>query len=520
MPFLKLMPMQGRLYALRRQFFLQAAYTLTSAAMMGSSIGLVLYQSQQLQNLNTFHRHSSGTTLHTSDASVPTPSSPPSSASSSATTTLPFLVLTQLQSMWFPLALWCCSLAFASSYLGSPGAGLVPERMSARTGVLVSQGMFAVFWVLLGCMQQVQEMLRVAFWSAAAVARDVALQYAEDPHQSTATATAPPLPLSLSSSTLTTALEDQSFSTMSSFSSSSSFLLNDPHEFWQRARVPWWIVWHMAIVLLGLSTGLLTSCSYQLEGELYTAYDDELERMAEEEAEAECDEKSKEKKHGEQGSSRAMAETKTKHGGAPGDLLIGEEDKDEAEVEGSDRELQRALNNKESSPPPPLLLLHHLQQQQQQQPQSSSRPQHSIIIPVTTTTRTMSRTSDHSSSIFHCSLLSRAQRVFLAGLLLTLLIVQVCMFQWMVKTDYQHQRQQRLYYEHAHEYPDHQSQQGQQQQQQQQHHHRDWHGEQWLHAPMTFGLFFGVAMLVLGARLYPKRQLGFSSTQIMSPYGV
>ncbi|KAF9976747.1 hypothetical protein BGZ73_007972 [Actinomortierella ambigua] len=393
--------------------------------------------------------------------------------------------------MWFPLLLWSSSLAFAS-YLGSRRAGWVPERIPAKTAILASQGMFVVFWILLGCIQQVQEMVNVSFFRAAIQQQQ--LQQQQYAYSSLSSSSSPPT----FPATVLEQGDNQLFSTTPSSSSPSAPVsFRDSYEFLHTARVPLWIVWHMAIVLLGLGTGMMTSCAQQLESDLYAAYYDEQDQDT---AEAVmCDEPSKGGSHGmsEAWWSRGVASAGCARGG--NDCLSD----DRALCQGGEGE--EALKTEPPLAQASCTLVHprclidgHPQQQQQQ-------------ATTVTMTMTMAKSTMHTTaaatrstriirdsasiSIFRSPLLSRPQRVFLAVLLFALQMGLASVFHWMVKVD-------RL--QSWHDQPP-------------QHHSsaEDEDYQSYLHSPTlssaspspaTFGMFVAVVIMAIGARLLPRQQ--------------
>ncbi|KAF9920070.1 hypothetical protein FBU30_010205 [Linnemannia zychae] len=237
----------------KRMFFL-AGYSLTSAALMGSSIGLLIYQSRQFYFLHRFshtnqmfhHHHHDNHFKHggNQDTSGQLDQKWDSSDDSS-------FVHDQhsrhfhdnhghqhksLQSLffstWLPILIWFGSLLTSSVLIAF--RKWVPRVISPRTGILVSQSIFAFFWILLGAMQEVQEHLM----SQQRLARSV------DP--------------------IAEAMDD-------------SNQFDVAYEARTEIRAMMWplgTVWYLTVILLGLATGLLTASSSQMEKQLQSEFDE------------------------------------------------------------------------------------------------------------------------------------------------------------------------------------------------------------------------------------------------------
>ncbi|KAF9351126.1 hypothetical protein BGX26_010796 [Mortierella sp. AD094] len=239
---------------LLRSKFILTAYSLTGAALMGSSIGLVAYQSRQFFFLSRVSRHNLvhppyhpgqfhprphgygdyGFNHTYGDQPPPPPYHQPPPPpyhqhdqhhqhhhhyfrhplwSFFLSTCLPVLV-------WIGTLFLCAMLINSRKW--------VPKVISARTGNLLSQLMFSVFWIILASIQEVQERL---------VAQRRSL---------------------MELNPIAEAMEDTTH-------------IDVVHEFKERISslvIPLSTIWYLAVVILGVATGLLTTCSNLLERQL------------------------------------------------------------------------------------------------------------------------------------------------------------------------------------------------------------------------------------------------------------
>ncbi|KAG0039730.1 hypothetical protein BGZ82_006882 [Podila clonocystis] len=222
--------------------FYFTSYSFTGAAIMGSSVGLVVYQSRQFSTLSRLdypsrqHTQPSELSFTFSGASLPYPSP--------ATTGTP--LFTTFVS-WLPYLVWILSLFASSLFVRRTW---IPKQISPRTGILASQVIFGVVWVLLGSVQEALETF----------VRD-------RNHRLDSTAVAPMDdvngrgPGSLYAKAGQTSTLDQ----------------NSLYNIY--SMTPLCIVWYGAIVALGVATGLLTTSSAICEQQLIHEYED---RMAQE----------------------------------------------------------------------------------------------------------------------------------------------------------------------------------------------------------------------------------------------
>ncbi|KAG0034199.1 hypothetical protein BGZ82_005842 [Podila clonocystis] len=235
---------------LARSLFLLTAYSLTGAALMGSSIGLVVYQSRQFFFLNRLSRH---------DLTSHLPSDP------LFNTTFPdpgahlhhnhhghghghghrhhrrlkYLMF----STWLPVLVWVLSLISAIVLITR--RKWVPKIMSAKSGILMSQAIFSLFWVLLGSIQEVQEKLII---QRTALARGESSVVQEPTHGLTGEGGLP---------------------------------IDIPYLARSKIRamlVPLCLVWYLAVVLLGVATGMLASSSSIMERRLAKAYHEAIDQ--------------------------------------------------------------------------------------------------------------------------------------------------------------------------------------------------------------------------------------------------
>lgn len=218
---------------------------------MGSSIGLVVYQSRQFFFLNRLSRH---------DLTSHSPSNP------LFNTTFPdpgahlhhnhhgqghghghghghrrrikYLIF----STWLPVLVWILSLI--ATIVLITRRKWVPKIMSAKSGILMSQAIFSLFWVLLGSIQEVQEKL---IMQRTALARGESVLQ-EPTHGLTGEGGLP---------------------------------IDIPYLARSKIRamlIPLCLVWYLAVVLLGIATGMLASSSSIMERRLADAYHEAVDQ--------------------------------------------------------------------------------------------------------------------------------------------------------------------------------------------------------------------------------------------------
>ncbi|KAG0001510.1 hypothetical protein BGZ65_003426 [Modicella reniformis] len=248
---------------LSRSLFILATYSLTGAAMMGSSVGLVVYQTRQFFFLNRITRldllypedhHSLSlspdiTSIDRFDSSShPLPSHKHF---------YPHSLRSVLLSVWLPVFIWL-GVLFLSSILISRRKW-VPTVISARSGILISQVVFTFLWINLGAVQEVQEQLITKLGSA---------------------------------------FKGMDKGLMGGVNQA---LLEVGTQI-RTIMVPLCMIWSITVILLGGATGLLTASSSLLEKQLEEAYEDaqleeELERLGTKlgEEEGYCNRQEKEK---------------------------------------------------------------------------------------------------------------------------------------------------------------------------------------------------------------------------------
>ncbi|KAG0293109.1 hypothetical protein BGZ97_005416 [Linnemannia gamsii] len=219
---------------------------------MGSSIGLVIYQSRQFYFLHRFsrsdemyphyhrgHEHGHGRfgnrdnqTFDGQEQSLNNGYDPsahgqyPHHRFHSGPGGHHRSLQTLFFSTWLPILVWFTSL-LTSSYLIA-ARKWIPRALSPRTGILVSQCIFALFWILLGAMQGL------------------------DP--------------------IAAAMED----------SNQFDVLFELKEQIRSMIVPLCTVWYLTVILLGSATGLLTASSSLLEKQLQYEYDEAVYEQEEE----------------------------------------------------------------------------------------------------------------------------------------------------------------------------------------------------------------------------------------------
>ncbi|KAI7829828.1 hypothetical protein BC939DRAFT_440761 [Gamsiella multidivaricata] len=217
---------QGYLYNHRdlatrsKQLFHLTAYSVTGAALMGSSIGLVVYQRRQLSILNS--------------TAGPIASSP-SSPSPVTTTTLLQQLYTFVLSTWLPFLIWWLALMTTSIFIRS--RKVVPSVLSARTAILTSQAAFVVFWVILAAVQEVEEKLVSKAWEQQETesygAQDRTMQY-------------------------------------DGMAQERALLISETSV--SKSMQAVCVLWYLAVAVLGIATGLLTTSSSILEEQLESEY--------------------------------------------------------------------------------------------------------------------------------------------------------------------------------------------------------------------------------------------------------
>ncbi|KAF9546067.1 hypothetical protein EC957_010203 [Mortierella hygrophila] len=248
----------------KRMFFL-ASYSLTGAALMGSSIGLVIYQSRQFYILHRFSRseemhprHHHGRFHdfnnnqelegHDQDMNSNINHDPsmhgqyPHPRFHGGGHGHHRSLQSLFFSTWLPIIVWLTSLLTSSFLIAT--RKWVPRAMSARTGVLVSQCVFALFWILLGAMQEVQERLVAERRAARTMGMNPIAAAMEDSNQ---------------------------FDVMFELKEQIRSMI-----------VPLCTVWYLTVILLGSATGLLTASSSLLEKQLHGEYDEAVYEQEEE----------------------------------------------------------------------------------------------------------------------------------------------------------------------------------------------------------------------------------------------
>ncbi|KAG0086339.1 hypothetical protein BGZ93_010222 [Podila epicladia] len=238
------MPLHPPSKRLAQSLFVLTAYSLTGAALMGSSIGLVVYQSRQFFFLNRLSRHDL-TSHPPSDplfnTSVPDPGAHlhhnhhghEHGHGHRHHRRIKYLIF----STWLPVLVWVLTLI--TTIVLVTRRKWVPKIMSAKSGILMSLAIFSLFWVLLGSIQEVQEKLIV---QRTALARGEINILQGPTHGLTGEGGLP---------------------------------IDIPYLARSKIRamlVPLCLVWYLAVVLLGIATGMLASSSSIMERRLADAY--------------------------------------------------------------------------------------------------------------------------------------------------------------------------------------------------------------------------------------------------------
>lgn len=123
----------------------------------------------------------------------------------------------------------------------------MPKIMSAKSGILMSQTIFSMFWILLGSIQEVQEKLII---QRTALARgDNSSGVVQEPTQGITGEGGLPI--------------DVPYLTRSKV---------------RAMLVPLCLVWYLAVVLLGVATGMLASSSSIMEKRLADAYHEAVDQ--------------------------------------------------------------------------------------------------------------------------------------------------------------------------------------------------------------------------------------------------
>ena len=237
---------------LARSFFVLTAYSLTGAALMGSSIGLVVYQSRQFFFLNRLSRHDL-TSLPPSDPLFNTTFPNPGARlhhnhhghghghDYRHHRRIKYLIF----STWLPVLVWVLTLI--STIVLVARRKWVPKIMSAKSGILMSQTIFTMFWILLGSIQEVQEKLII---QRTALARgDNSGDIVQEPTQG--------------------------------LTGEGGLPIDGPYLARSKIRamlVPLCLVWYLAVVLLGVATGMLASSSSIMEKRLANAYHEAVDQ--------------------------------------------------------------------------------------------------------------------------------------------------------------------------------------------------------------------------------------------------
>ncbi|KAG0066434.1 hypothetical protein BGZ92_005338 [Podila epicladia] len=220
------------------------SYSFTGAAIMGSSVGLVVFQSRQF---NTLSRLDHSSRQHTEPSELSSTFSGASSLSHPSPSALTGTSLFTAIVSWLPYLVWILSLFATSLFVRRTW---IPKQISPRTGILASQVLFGIVWVLLGSVQEALETFvqeRNHLDSALAPTDDV------NGHG----------PGSLYAKAGQTSILDQ----------------NSLYSMYTVTMTPLCIVWYGAIAALGVATGLLTTSSAIYEQQLIREYED---RMAQE----------------------------------------------------------------------------------------------------------------------------------------------------------------------------------------------------------------------------------------------
>ncbi|KAF9098768.1 hypothetical protein BGX27_000744 [Mortierella sp. AM989] len=234
---------QQEIHALSKRLFYLTAYSFTGAALMGSSIGLVVYQSQQIFFLNNL-----GSSLNTGVFDHSEYTSAAKFRSTSEATETKEITADTLQrfvsfllSIWLPLSIWL--VALLSTSLFARFRTIVPRTVTPRTAILTSQAVFALFWIISGGLQEVEEKVS---------------KFARSSSSSSSSDNEP-----------RTEIEDQARETYDNINEQEFALWSQNI---QSTLVSLCLVWLIAVVLLGVATGLLTTSSTVLERQLERKY--------------------------------------------------------------------------------------------------------------------------------------------------------------------------------------------------------------------------------------------------------
>ncbi|GJJ69058.1 hypothetical protein EMPS_01404 [Entomortierella parvispora] len=254
------------------------AYSLTSAVMMGSSVGLVILQNHQLLFLNGLLTFSFSSAPSTSEHSLSTTTTAATTSATEAIATA-FMAgfwrfATFTVSAWIPLLVWFLSLLISALWThqyfarSSPKASSDSSSSLLKTGrkvaaggksqkaftprmvILASHILFSFFWVILAAVQEVEEQ---RMRTSARGGRTQMQTPSQEQHHSTYRPYVPQTPSTSTTTTMMLSPEEQQALTLANAIDGSMIVY------------PLCIVWLSAVVLLGMATGLMVSSSAVLE---------------------------------------------------------------------------------------------------------------------------------------------------------------------------------------------------------------------------------------------------------------
>ncbi|KAF9939518.1 hypothetical protein BGZ65_010270 [Modicella reniformis] len=202
----------------------------------------------------------------------PTSSSPPSSSTTtsleSSSSTLrhfgSFLLL-----MWLPLTVWFLSMTICTLWIKY--RKIVPQTLTPRNAILLSQGIFTLFWIILGAVQEVQERLSFSYSSFSRITGLTPPSWGVEESSLVPSSSMDPMDCGRARATAAAAAQDIPLSILLG-SSSAQQQQQQQQQGILTLLTPLCVAQYVAIVLLGIATGLLTTSSTILEEQMEIDY--------------------------------------------------------------------------------------------------------------------------------------------------------------------------------------------------------------------------------------------------------
>ncbi|KAI8348903.1 hypothetical protein B0O80DRAFT_461343 [Mortierella sp. GBAus27b] len=179
-----------------------------------------------------------------------------------------------LQMMWLPLTVWLLSMITCTWWIRYHRT--IPRTLSPRGGILLSQGIFTLFWIILGAVQEVQERLMLAYKVLDHQRTSRATLWDDEPSFSHSSAIYSRYHGSALLETPLNHPHQSTWMTMTHWIGDGQAQEAQSLSFEQALEqpcilsvlTPLTVVQYMAIILLGVATGLLTTGSANLEVQL------------------------------------------------------------------------------------------------------------------------------------------------------------------------------------------------------------------------------------------------------------